>query len=123
MAAIDWKIMKLRRKLRRRKERKVLETAKAILKKGTLVMFLIGAAVIFTGAYTGTQRLVEDEYTVQENDTLWNISEAYMEKNTGGRRYILEFIEGIKELNPWILEIKGQIHPGDRLRINYWVKE
>ena len=123
MTAIDWKIMKLRRKLRRRKERKLLETAKGILTKGALVALLIGGAAILTGAYTGTQRLVEDEYTVQEDDTLWSISEAYMEKNTGGRHYILEFIEGVKELNPWLLETKGQIHPGDRLRINYWVKE
>ncbi len=84
------------------------------------------ALVYMGGTYAeeSGQRLVETTYTVQTGDTLWSVSEAYLKKNTGGRRYILEFEEGIKELNPWLLEREGwTLYPGDKLRVNYWVKE
>jgi hypothetical protein len=60
---------------------------------------------------------------VQKGETLWSISEDYLEKNSGGRRYILEFMSGIRELNPWLTETKDQIQPGDKITIRYWVKE
>jgi nucleoid-associated protein YgaU len=66
---------------------------------------------------------VETVYTVQPGDTLWSISEEYLQKNTGGRRYILEFMSGIREVNPWLLETKDQVHPGDKITIRYWVKK
>lgn len=66
--------------------------------------------------------LVEETYTVRPGDTLWDIAEEYVSKNTATRRYILEYKSGIEELNPWLLERKGMIYPGDQLRITYWVK-
>ena len=66
--------------------------------------------------------LVEEIYVVQPGDTLWSITETYLAKNTGTRRYILEYKSGIEELNPWILERHGLIYPGDELRMTYWVK-
>ena len=66
---------------------------------------------------------VETVYTVQPGDTLWSISEEYLQKNTGGRRYILEFKEGIKELNPWLVDSKEQVHTGDKVIISYWIKK
>lgn len=84
---------------------------------------LIGAAVLLTGFYDGDQVLIEDTYTVKPGDTFWDISETFLEKNTGGRRYILEFQEGIKELNPWLQDTHCQIQPGDKLRINYFIKK
>ncbi len=96
---------------------------KAILLRAAVCATLIGTAVMCAGFYDGPQKLVEDMYTVREGDTLWDIGEAYLEKNTGGKRYILEYIEGIKELNPELVESKGQVHPGQVLRINYWVTE
>ena len=81
---------------------------------------VIAAAVIFApGFYDGPGVLVETTYKVQRGDVLRDISESYLEKNTYGRRYILEFEEGIHELNPWIRE-RG-LQPGDVIRINYWV--
>lgn len=82
------------------------------------------AAIAFTacGFYDGDQKLVEETYTVKKGDTFWDVSETFLKKNTGGRRYILEFQEGIKELNPELLETHCQLQPGQKLRINYWIK-
>lgn len=67
--------------------------------------------------------LIEEVYTVKQGDTLWDIAEEYTRKNTGTRRYILEYKEGIYENNPWLMERKGMIRPGDKLTMTYWVKE
>ena len=66
--------------------------------------------------------LVEETYVVKAGDTLWDIAETYCSKNTGTRRYILEYKSGMEELNPWLLERKGMIYPGDKLTLTYWVK-
>jgi len=66
--------------------------------------------------------LVEEVYTVRPGDTLWDIAEEYCAKNTGTRRYILEYKAGMEELNPWLMERKGEIYPGDKLTLTYWVK-
>ena len=88
------------------------------------------AAIICAGAASdhaqGDVRdavLVEEVYTVKDGDTLWGIAEEYIMKNTGSRRYILEYKEGIYENNPWLVDRKGLIRPGDALRMTYWVKE
>lgn len=93
------------------------------VRRGAACLLLAATAFFFCGAYNGDQILVEDTHIVQQGDTLWSISETYMKKNTGGRRYIMEFMEGVKELNPWIKENGYTIHPGDRVRVNYWVKQ
>ena len=67
--------------------------------------------------------MVEEVYTVKAGDTLWDIAETYLQKNTGTHRYILEYKSGIEELNPWLVKRKGLIHPGDEIRVTYWVKE
>ena len=67
--------------------------------------------------------LVEETYVVRPGDTIWGIAEEYVAKNTGTRRYILEYKSGIEELNPWLMERKGEIYPGDEIKVTYWVKE
>ena len=92
---------------------------------GRVAAAVIGVALavtLLTGA-CGDQKLVETVYTVREGDTLRDISEMFLPLNTGGRRYILEFEEGIVELNPELWENRGSIYPGQEIRINYWVKE
>ncbi|EJO22083.1 LysM domain protein [Selenomonas sp. FOBRC6] len=84
------------------------------------------AAILCAGAATheGGKNavLVEEVYVVKPGDTLWGISETYLRKNTGTRRYILEYKEGIYENNPWLVERKGLIQPGDQLVLTYWKK-
>lgn len=84
---------------------------------------LIVISALTIGACEGKQKLVETTYIVKEGDTLWDIGETYMAKNTGGRRYILEFMEGIKELNPELDASHGQVYVGQKLRINYFIKD
>lgn len=67
--------------------------------------------------------LVEEVYVVRPGDTIWGIAEEYVAKNTGTKRYILEYKAGMEELNPWLLERKGKIYPGDEIKVTYWVKE
>ena len=87
----------------------------------------VTAAALCSGAVNpwddGGAVLVEEVYVVRPGDTLWDIAEEYVTKNTGTRRYILEYKSGIEELNPWLLERHGMIYPGDRLTLTYWVRE
>ena len=89
---------------------------------------LAGLAILFAGAAgepwdDGRNAvLVEEAYVVKPGDTLWDIAEEYVTKNTGTRRYILEYKAGMEENNPWLLERHGMIYPGDRLTLTYWVK-
>ena len=84
----------------------------------------IGAAaiVLLTGFNATEKKLVETTYTVKEGDTLRSISEAYLPLNTAESRYILEFEHDIIDLNPELYRA-DYIHPGQKIRINYWVKE
>ncbi|MDD7676918.1 MAG: LysM domain-containing protein [Anaerovibrio sp.] len=93
---------------------------------GRVCAAVIGGALavtLLTGFYDGDQKLVQTVYTVKDGDTLRDISEMFLPLNTGGRRYILEFEEGIVELNPELHGNRGNIYPGQEIRINYWVKE
>ena len=96
--------------------------AKAII-AGAIVA---GAAILCAGMAMQEDGknavLVEETYVVKAGDTLWGIAERYVAKNTGTRRYILEYKSGMEELNPWLLDRKGEIYPGDKLTLTYWVK-
>ena len=84
------------------------------------------AAILCAGAAThdGGKNavLVEETYVVRPGDTIWGIAEEFCAKNTGTKRYILEYKEGMYENNPWLVERDGLIYPGDKLNMTYWVK-
>ena len=88
----------------------------------------IAAATLVSGAVNpwddGVNAvLVEETYIVRPGDTIWGIAEEYVAKNTATRRYILEYKAGMEEMNPWLVERKGEIYPGDEIKVTYWVKE
>lgn len=94
------------------------------IRKAAAIAVILGMAFIASGYYDGDQQLVEETYVVQQGDCLWSIGQEFMQKNTGGRRYILEYIEGIKEQNPWIKNERNYVlYPGDRVKVTYWVKK
>ena len=93
--------------------------------KAAIGGIVAGAAILCAGMATQEDThavLVEEVYTVRPGDTLWGIAERYVAKNTGTRRYILEYKEGMEELNPWLLDRDGMIYPGDEIKVTYWVK-
>jgi lysM domain protein len=99
------------------------EFCKAVIISGAFVT----AAALCSGAVNPWDDgknavLVEETYIVKPGDTLWGIAEEYVAKNTGARRYILEYKESIYENNPWLVDRKGLIRPGDELQMTYWVK-
>lgn len=100
------------------------EFLKAVLVGGAFM----AAAALCSGAVNPWSEgesavLVEETYVVRPGDTLWGIAEEYVAKNTATRRYILEYKAGMEEMNPWLMERKGMIYPGDKLTLTYWVKE
>ena len=96
--------------------------AKAIIAGGIVA----GAAILCAGMATQEDGknavLVEETYVVKAGDTLWGIADEFCAKNTGTRRYILEYKSGMEELNPWLLDRDGLIYPGDEIKVTYWVK-
>jgi hypothetical protein len=102
---------------------RVKRTRKRRIEKMIIGAALIGTALIAAGFYNGDQQRVEETYTVKHGDTIWSIGEEYIHKNTGGRRYLPEFVEGIKEMNPWVKENDYIIHAGDKIQISYWIKK
>jgi nucleoid-associated protein YgaU len=118
----NWQIEQWHKAMRERRAKQ--KRREAIIKKVLAGAAIIGAAFVFSGFYSGDQRLVEETYTVKEGDTLRGIATEYLKKNTGGRRYILEFEQGIIEINPELQDGNaGHIKPGQKIRINYFVKE
>lgn len=96
------------------------------MKQFLIIILLVALlASCGNGSYEGAGTLVTETYVVQTGDTLWAISEQFMQKNTYGPRDIREFYHGVIELNyDTVFKNRqpGEIRPGDRLQINYWTK-
>lgn len=93
------------------------------LKKVAVGAGLCAVALLSMGAadrppYT----YIEEVYEVQDGDTLEGIGKVFIVKNTYGARFLPEFIEGIKQNNEELVKSHGQVEPGQKLRVTYWVK-
>ena len=118
MNNFEWGLVKARKKMQQKHDHAIIEK----MKRGTIIAAIGISAALSLGAADGHDyRIVEETYTVQQGDTLWTIGQAFIAKNTYGRRYLPEFIEGIKQLNEELVESHGQVEPGQKLRVTYWV--
>jgi nucleoid-associated protein YgaU len=101
-------------------------------KRNLAAILLIGLLITIAVSCGNANRppvpghMVTETYIVQSGDVLWTIAAKYMDKNTYGPREIREFYSGIIELNyddVFVGREPGLVLPGDRLKINYWVRE
>lgn len=91
--------------------------------KGIAAVLTVGIVIaltlmILTGFTSSEIRYKIDSYTVQQNDTLQSIAECYILKNTGTKREINEFREGIREANYDVIG-DSEVKPGQILQIGY----
>lgn len=120
MTDFDWCIVKAKKRMRQRKDARILRG----IKKAAIIAALGITTLISLGAVDGKDyELVEETYIVQRGDTLWTIGEAFMAKNTYGDRYLPEFVQGIIQNNEELVQSHGQVEPGQKLRITYWVEK
>lgn len=68
------------------------------------------------------QEMQEEIYIVRSGDTLSEIAEAYAPKDTAGGRDAGEMMQSIVENNAE-LQTSRIIHPGQQLKITYWVEK
>lgn len=80
--------------------------------------FVMGAAIHESIYHTFDRRVVREVYIVKDGDTLWDIAVRYASKDCRNI-YIPEFRLEIEKQNPFLLERRGLIQPGDRITIEY----
>lgn len=110
------------------KNLKIDNKVRKIFLNGIAVISLIIVIAIVCG-FTDKPKgeLVTETYIVQQGDTLWSISDKYMQKNDYGPRDIREFVSGIVESNyDDVFKYRDgnhYVYPNDQLKINYWVRK
>ena len=93
-------------------------------KKILIAAILCVAMASYSNNSHSQGRLVSETYIVKTGDTLWKISEQFIQKNTYGPRDIREFYHGILENNQELFSGRqpSDIYPGDKLTVNYWTR-
>ena len=93
---------------------------KLILTLILLINFSVCNAEIISHEEHNNYSFITEKYTVLKNDTLFSITQKFMNKNTYGKREFNEFREGIIENNP---QLDGRdVLTDEVLIITYWVK-
>ena len=63
---------------------------------------------------------VTETYTVCAGDTVWSIAAEYHSRDARNL-YFPEFKSAVEHQNPFLLERRGLIHPGDQIIIEYMI--
>lgn len=87
--------------------------------KKIIMAVMLTATIAGFGEAAPKWVLIHDVHNVVEGESINSITRVYMKKNTYGPREFAEFREGIIELND--LRGREEVHPGQKLKINYWV--
>ena len=78
----------------------------------------IGLGINIEESLTPKTHTVSTMYVVKDGDTLIDICYTY--QNLDCRKpYILEFMDEVKNLNPFLQERKNNLQVGDELKIQY----
>lgn len=110
MTELDWKIAKALRRMERRRER---STAIKVGCRIVAVTLLTGAAIMFSGAAdNNVGGRITVEHTVKKGETLWTIAEEHCNGT-----YIMTYLDTLKKNNPALIESKGQVYPGQIIRL------
>lgn len=83
--------------------------------------FAMGAAIHESIYHTADIRVVREVYVVKSGDTLWDIAFRYATRDCRNI-YFPEFKCEIEQQNPFLIERKGLIRPGDRIVVEYLTK-
>ena len=86
-----------------------------------LAMIIMIAMSICSVACAQPYKLVHYEYEVQAGETLTDIGQKFIEKNTYGDRSLKEFTEGIVEINPELWNNR-ETYAGEVIYINWFEK-
>lgn len=94
-------------------------------KKILIVLVIVFTCALFMGAaihesifHTADKRVVREVYTVKAGDTLWDIAMDYSARDCRNI-YFPEFKCEIEQQNPFLIERKGLIRPGDKIVVEY----
>ena len=93
------------------------------MKKGFVAVFVVGMMILTSGMTFASWKLIEDTYTVQQGETLDEITDKFIPLNTYAPREHNEFKSGIRELNRSLWERGSEVVPGETIRINYWIEQ
>ena len=89
------------------------------------VVFVIAGIGIGIGVEKSLEpetHTVSTMYVVKEGDTLIDICWTYQNKDCR-HPYIFEYMDEVKELNPFLAERKNQLQVGDKIYIQYLERE
>ena len=78
----------------------------------------IGIGLGVESSLTPKTHTVSTMYVVKEGDTLIDICWTYQNKDCR-HPYIFEYMDEVKELNPFLEERKNQLQIGDKIYIQY----
>ena len=80
--------------------------------------FAWGAAIHESIYHTADRHVVREVYVVKAGDTLWDIAFRYANKDCRNI-YLPEYKLEIEKQNPFLLERRGLIQPGDKITVEY----
>ena len=105
----------------------VIESLKDLLKETGDKFLMLFALCLIVGGVVGiyTEKTLEPKmhtvstmYVVKDGDTLIDICYEYQQLDCR-KPYILEYVDEIKALNPFLQERKNNIRAGDEIKIQY----
>lgn len=92
--------------------------------KKFLLVFMVLLVLTGNTALAKEYKYISYDYTVEYGDTLDNVAEKFMVRNTYGTRNFMEFRQGIIEANSSLWENPSRdLVKGEILHVSWWEKD